>query len=502
MQTQKYTVMESGAKLVILEGGVVRTVPLKVKPQWKLGRRTPENMPDISLHSPIVSRDHGMFTNSDGQWYFTDNPDSLNGTFHNGVKIKAMNGMRKPVPLSDGDMLRIDNTNLNAPSESGVLIFFSTSTVVEGVWTSYSLQGREVTTIGRDENCDIVQPLLYVSGLHAKITYLNGDYYLTDCDSTAGTYLNGELVSGNTRLREKDIIAICDSNFIFSNGVLLYIKRDPQKAKEILRDMKADERPVVLKADIRTKKVKNNSGAGLKELIKDVKLEIKEGTLVALLGSAGAGKSTVMNCLNGMDLEGVEGNVTYRDVDLLKQFKRVQHLIGNVPQTKIIHSHNTPTEEFRDSAKLKLPRGTSRKEIDRQVDECIRMLKLDGVRNNRNVKLSGGEQTRVNIGIELVANRQMLCLDEPDQGLSPDRKHEIFQILGDLAHKEGKTVLCVIHDVSEIDMFDQMIMMVKQDNVGRLAFSGTPAEARRYFGVSRIEEVYTKVEKEPEKYVK
>lgn len=503
MYTQKYTVMESGAKLVILEGGNVRTIPLKVKPQWTLGRRTPDNQPDVSLYSPIVSRQHGMFTNYEGQWYFTDNPNSLNGTFYNGEKIKApMNGKQKLVMLNDGDMLRIDSMNLNMPNEDGVLILFTTSTVTEGVWTSYSLKAREVTTIGRAEACDIVQPLPYFSDLHAKLTYLNGDYYLTDCDSTAGTYLNGEPVNGSSRLHEKDVIAICDCNFIFSKGVLLYIRRDPEKAKEIIRDMKAEERPVILRADIRKKRVKNNNGAGMKDLIRDVKLEIREGTLVALLGSAGAGKSTVMNCLNGMDLAGVDGNITYREVDLLKQYGRVKRQIGSVPQDKIIHGYNTPEEEFRDAAKRNLPRGTSRKEIEKQVDDCIRLLKLEGVRNNRNVKLSGGEKTRVNIGVDLVANREMLCLDEPDQGLSPDRKHEIFQILSDLAHKEGKTVLCIVHDVSEIDLFDQMIMMVKKDNVGRLAFSGTPTEARTYFGVDRIEDVYAKVEKEPERYVR
>lgn len=258
---------------------------------------------------------------------------------------------------------------------------------------------------------------------------------------------------------------------------------------------------VVLMADIKTKKVKNNSGVGMKELIRDIHMEIQEGTLVALLGTAGAGKSTVMNCLNGMDLQGVEGRVLYRGVDLMKNFEEMKYLIGSVPQKKIFHAAFTPEEEFTQAAMLRLPADTSEAEIKRRVDQTLEMLSMTGVRKNRNSKLSGGEQTRVNVGIELVADRDLLCLDEPDQGLSPNYKHELFEIMQNLAHTYGKTVLSIIHDVSEIDMFDQVVMLAKVDGVGRLAFSGTPAEAREYFGVD-IRDAYALLERDPKRFVK
>ena len=94
-----------------------------------------------------------------------------------------------------------------------------------------------------------------------------------------------------------------------------------------------------------------------------------------------------------------------------------------------------------------------------------------------------------------------MCLDEPDQGLSPNYKHELFMILQNLAHNYGKTVLSIIHDVSEIDVFDQVIMLAKVDGVGRLAFSGSPAEAREYFGCE-IRDAYALLEREPERFVK
>ena len=153
------------------------------------------------------------------------------------------------------------------------------------------------------------------------------------------------------------------------------------------------------------------------------------------------------------------------------------------------------------AAVLRLPADTTDQEIRERVDKTLKMLSITGVRKSRNSKLSGGEQTRVNVGIELVADRDLLCLDEPDQGLSPNYKHELFEILQNLAHDHCKTVISIIHDVSDIDMFDQVIILAKVDGVGRLAFSGSPAEARDYFGVD-IRDAYALLEREPKRFVK
>lgn len=503
METQRYIARSSGASLILLENDQVRVCPLDTRPDWLVGRYDPNmaNTPDVLFTSPIVSREHGWLKNVEDQWYFVDNPKNLNGTFHNGIKIpRPISGVKQPVPLEDGDVLRIDNEDLNHVSAQGVLMMFTT-VPVKGNWTVYPLRNRNTTFIGRDEDCDIIEPMPYISAQHAKISCVNGQYYLSDCGSTAGTFLNGNPVAGNIQLREKDCISLCDCNYFFLGDKLLYAKRNRKQEREVLRETNPNLRPVVLKADINTKRVKNNSGAGMKELIRDIHLEIKEGTLVALLGTAGAGKSTVMNCLNGMDLEGVQGSVYFRDVDLMKHFDQMKCLIGSVPQKKVFHKTFTPEQEFRLAARKRLPADTTKREIEERVDKTLEMLSMTGVRKNRNSKLSGGEQTRVNVGIELVADRDLLCLDEPDQGLSPNYKHELFEIMRNLAHKNGKSVLSIIHDVSKIDMFDQVIMLAKVNGVGRLAFSGTPVEARKFFGVE-IQDAYALLEKDPKKFVR
>lgn len=366
----------------------------------------------------------------------------------------------------------------------------------ESNWLKFSLKDRNSTVIGRSSDCDITPNLVHLSSKHAEVKTENGRHYLHDFGGVAGTFVNGCRVEGSVLLQENDKISFCNKDFFYRAGDLFY--KDPEVTVD--KTVPLASRDVVLKADIMTKCVKNNSGHGTKELIRDIHMEIRQGSLVALLGTAGAGKSTVMNCLNGMDLQGVEGTVLYHGVDLMRNFDQMKFLIGSVPQKKVFHGAFTPEEEFRQAAILRLPADTSKKEIQSRVAKTLEMLSMSGVRKNRNSKLSGGEQTRVNVGIELVADRDLLCLDEPDQGLSPNYKHELFQIMQNLAHEYGKNVLSIIHDVSEIDMFDQVVMLAKVGGVGRLAFSGTPAAAREYFGAD-IRDAYALLEREPERFV-
>ena len=366
-------------------------------------------------------------------------------------------------------------------------------------WDDFALT-KNTTVIGRAARCDLVIKQAGISLEHARITRNGPAYILEDRRSDAGTYVNGSRITSPVQLREKDRIAFGSSNYVFSGGRLIFSKTDdPETRSQLLRTMSAAERPVVLRTHIQSKRVKNRNGSGTKELIRDIQLEVREGSLVAMLGTAGAGKSTVMNCMNGMDLVGVTGSAFYRDVDLVNNFDQMKHLIGSVPQDKIFHPTFTPTQEFMMAAELRLPGDTTRREIKERVQKTLELLSMTKVSINSN--LSGGEKTRVNMGIELVADRDLLCLDEPDQGLSKNYRHDVYTLLQNLAHDHGKTVLTIIHDVSEIDMFDQIIFLTKVDGVGRLAYSGTPAGAREYFGVD-IGDAYDLLTREGKRFVR
>ena len=493
--TELYEKRASGPKLVIMEGSELSVFPLDSRQEWLVGRiqGAGDTGSMVGLHSPIASKYHGLLRKSGGSWHYINNPENTNGTLYNGVRMVTPDGNPAKVRLFDGDILRIDRAD--GDHANAVLMLFTTADV-ENRWEKHSIRGKSTVVIGRAPGCDIVQNLPYLSAKHAQITARDGHYYLSDCGSKAGTYMFHRRITKDVRLRDKDCFSLADRLF-FLVGDCIYCTA-AHKAATLPHK---DDRPVILRANIKTKKVKDLSGSGMRELIRDIRLEVKQGTLVAMLGTAGAGKTTVMNCLNGMDLQGVQGSVIYRNVELMQNFDQMKSLIGSVPQQKTFHRTFTPEQEFRFAARKRLPGDMTKQEIEERVNKTLEILSIQGVRKSQNCKLSGGEQTRVNVGIELVADRDLLCLDEPDQGLSPNYKHELFEILQKLAHESGKTMLCIIHDVSEIDMFDQVIMLAKKDGVGRLAFSGSPAEARKYFGVE-IQHAYSLLDKHPERYIR
>ena len=217
-------------------------------------------------------------------------------------------------------------------------------------------------------------------------------------------------------------------------------------------------------------------------------------------GGAGAGKSTVMDCLNGRDCEGMEGTVEVNGTDLISNIERLKYLIGVVPQFDDLRDILTVEQEIAHAAKHGLPNDTKKSEIEERVTATLKMLGIENVRKNKIGKCSGGERKRVNIGIELVADKQFLCMDEPDAGLDPGNKRRLFELLQKLAHKEGRTIITIIHDVSDIELFDKVIILNKVDNVGRLAFVGKPDEVKDYF-CAEIKDVYAVMAENPKKYI-
>lgn len=504
METTPFLGFRSAANFIVLENGFVRSFPLDERRIWSLGRIVPGTEPDIPFNSKIVSRSHGRLISVDGDWYF-EHLSRTNGTYHNGIKINySDDNASRTVKLKDGDILRIDSDDFDKPEARGVWMMYSKE-CIGNRWFEANLN-RAVTTFGREKDVsDIVIPLPYVSAKHFMVSEKDNHFYLVDNDSMAGTWVNGEQVHGQVLLKEKDLIAVCNCIMIYTDKKIIY--NIPLLKDKINNSNKSSENsegrgenPVVLKADIKTRKVPGEMGEKEKELIRDIKVEIREGTLVALLGGAGAGKSTVMNCLDGFEFSGMEGSVELYGADLLKNYGRMKHLIGIIEQSNRFHPNAVLEKELYHAAVHRLPKDTTKKQINERVGSTLKQLGIENVRKNVISKCSGGEQKRVNIGIELVADRSFLFMDEPDAGLDPGNKHNLFELLRKLAHEDGKTILTIIHDVSDIELFDQVLIMNKVDNVGRLAFFGTPKEAKEYFG-AEIRDIYQIMANDPAKYI-
>jgi ABC-type multidrug transport system ATPase subunit len=124
---------------------------------------------------------------------------------------------------------------------------------------------------------------------------------------------------------------------------------------------------------------------------------------------------------------------------------------------------------------------------------------LTPVENSLVSKLSGGQRKRLSIAMEFIPNPTLFILDEPDSGLDGVMARELFEQLRRIAD-QGKIIIVITHTPDRvIDLFDDLIVLAKDARrTGRLAWFGPIADARRFFGKERMEEIVKSVNREEE----
>jgi len=330
-----------------------------------------------------------------------------------------------------------------------------------------------VLRIGRSPDNDLVLADLGVSRHHAEVRNSGGGRYeITDLHSHNGTYVNGERISTVT-VTERDIIGIGRATFRLVGDEL----------REFI-----DEGDVSLVAQDLT--VRISSG---KVLLDHVSFPIGERCLVAIIGPSGAGKTTLLGALTGMRPAG-EGTVLYDNRDLYKHYAELRHRIGLVPQENILHTQLSARRALRYAAELRFPGDTSKRERNGRVEEVIDELSLKAHAETRASALSGGQQKRVNVALELLTKPSLLFLDEPTSGLDPGLDKSVMEMMCGLA-KDGRTVIVVTHSVANLDVCDRLLVMVPG---GRVAFFGPPDEGLKHFGKPGWAEVFQAFDQEPD----
>jgi ABC-type multidrug transport system ATPase subunit len=230
--------------------------------------------------------------------------------------------------------------------------------------------------------------------------------------------------------------------------------------------------------------------AGERQILHEVSLSIEPGELIALAGGSGAGKTTLLEILAGLRAPSA-GQVTYDGVRIDARATRHSG-IGCVPQDDIIHGEMPLRRTLQYAARLRLPAGTSSTQADRVVDDILRELDLADRRDVAVRMLSGGQRKRASIAVELLTRPGTFFLDEPTSGLDPSTSAEVVRLLRRLTRR-GVTVVLTTHEPTTIDECDQVVLLTRN---GHLAFAGTPAQARRYFGVDGLVEVYHRLASE------
>ncbi len=339
--------------------------------------------------------------------------------------------------------------------------------------SSFNLNKRTKTMLGRSLASDIILDNPQID-LENTVIYNDGhNCYIEDLKSSNGLYVNNKKIKRKC-LENYDVISLPAINFVYLDKKLIYAKSKSGIRIDVMNLNKRVK-------DIFTKETIN--------LVNDVSFTINEGEYVAVVGGSGAGKTTILDCINGRK-KSSSGDIFY-DFNAFKEYQHsYQNIIGYVPQRDIMHTELTIKKNLYYYAKIRMHHKLSKNEI---IDICDSVMKDVHIEDKANVKisnLSGGQRKRVSIAMELLSSPKVLFLDEPTSGLSPDLDYEIMSLLKDLSQKQEKTIVVITHNMDNIDKCDKLIFLGVG---GRLCYYGNPANALSFFSVEKYCEIFNKL---------
>ena len=327
--------------------------------------------------------------------------------------------------------------------------------------------------------CDLEIASPLVSREHAKLFCGPAGVEIEDLNSTNGTFVNGRRLKGRVRLNQDDRVAIASFAFVFTGEALEPIDNSGRVCVEV-RGL--------------YKEIVDHSTKQTRRLLDNISLVIEPGEFVVIFGTSGSGKSTLLDALNGRR-PATGGKVLYNGTDLYSSFDAFRATIGYVPQQDIVHRKISVRHALEYTAHLRLPPDTSKEEIDVYIAKVLSKVELAEKAElpiDTPAPLSGGQLKRVSLAVELVANPNILYLDEVTSGLDAGTDKRMMRLFADLA-ADQKTVICVTHTLENIDVCHQVILLHK----GKLVYFGPPKDAAGHFGVQRLSDVYELLESSP-----
>lgn len=240
-----------------------------------------------------------------------------------------------------------------------------------------------------------------------------------------------------------DHVVVLDAGSVIAQGTAAEVRHNPRVLKAYLGGGDMRERPrkeaYEPPADAILSVVKLTAGYGAAPVLQAISFDVRPGEMVAMLGANGAGKSTVMRALSGL-LRPVSGNIVLdnQPVQSMEAYRIARCGLALVPEGRQVFGEL----DVRDNLLLG---AFSRNDADleREIETLLnRFPRLRERLTSRAGLLSGGEQQMLAIARGLMANPQLLMLDEPSLGLAPAMINELFDILAEL-RDEGVTILLV-----------------------------------------------------------
>ncbi len=219
------------------------------------------------------------------------------------------------------------------------------------------------------------------------------------------------------------------------------------------------------------------------EVLKGVDFEVEQGSIFALLGSNGAGKTTIIRIMSTL-LKADSGSAVINGFDIEKNSRDIRGLISLTGQFAAIDEILTGRENLQMIAKLR-----HLKNPNQIADELIKRFDMSEAADRRVGTYSGGMKRRIDISMSLVGNPKIIFLDEPTTGLDPEARLEVWKIIKELS-SAGTTVFLTTQYLEEAEQLADKIAIL---HGGKIIAKDTLEGLKKLFPPAKVEYV----EKQP-----
>jgi ABC-2 type transport system ATP-binding protein len=201
--------------------------------------------------------------------------------------------------------------------------------------------------------------------------------------------------------------------------------------------------------------------------VDDISFSVKTGEVLGFLGPNGAGKTTTMRMLTGF-LRPTRGDVSICGINMLARPVQAKACIGYLPEGAPLYPELTPATFLKFTGMVRGLRGT---ELNTRMAETAEQVHLREVWNQSIETLSKGYKRRLGLAQAILHNPEVLILDEPTDGLDPNQKQEVRQLVRQMA--ETKAIIISTHILEEVNAVCTRAVILAQ---GRIVADGTPGE--------------------------
>ena len=204
--------------------------------------------------------------------------------------------------------------------------------------------------------------------------------------------------------------------------------------------------------------------------VDDISLDVRKGEVLGFLGPNGAGKSTTMKLLTGF-LEPDSGRASICGIDVGEDPKAAKAKLGYLPEGAPTYGEMTPLSFLRFVGRI---RGFDGAANDAKVTLAVKRTGLQGVLEQRVDTLSKGYKRRVGLAQAILHDPPVLIMDEPTDGLDPNQKHHVRQLIGEMA--KDKAIIVSTHILEEVEAVCTRAVVIDR---GRIVADGTAEDLQR-----------------------